>query len=172
MLKINPLGKVPALEIEDGSILVDSRIIIDFLEGLAEDETKLIPVDFVERREVLQIEAIALGLVETSVELRIELYRKNPAAHDPNWISRLEQQIGSALTWLENCNPSPLLCGSKLSLPDITTVAAYTYLRNKLPDLVLEGKYPSLEKLWEHCEGLSEFRSAQYSESEALASEL
>ncbi len=172
MLEFNPLGKVPALETDEGSILVDSRIIIDYLEGLAEDERKLIPINLKERQAVLQIEAIALGLAETSVELRIELYRKNPTAHDPNWISRLERQICSALTWLENSNPSPWLCGSGLSLPDVTTAVAYTYLKQKLPDFVPPNKYPCLDKLWEQCEALSEFCSAQYSESEAQASEL
>ena len=171
MLEINPLGKVPALETDDGNVLVDSRFIIDYLEGLAEDERKLIPINSKERQAVLQIEAIALGLAETSVELRIELYRKNPSAHDSNWISRLEQQIRSALTWLENSNPSPWLYGSGLSLPDITTVVAYTYLKQKLPDFVLPNKYPCLYNLWEQCEALNEFCSAQYSESEAQASE-
>jgi glutathione S-transferase len=172
MLEINPLGKVPALKTSDGKILVDSRFIIDYLEGLAEDERKLIPINSRERQAVLQIEAIALGLAETSVELRIELYRKNPTAHDPDWILRLERQIRSALTWLENSNPSPWLYGSGLSLPDITTVVAYTYLKQKLPDFVPPNKYPCLDNLWEQCEALNDFCSAQYSESEAQASEL
>ena len=171
MLEINPLGKVPALETNNGDLLVDSRFIIDYLDELAEDERKLIPVNSKERQAVLQIEAIALGLAETSVGLRIELYRKNPTAHDPDWISRLEQQIRSALTWLENSNPSPWLYGSRLTLPDITTVIAYTYLKQKLPDFVPPNKYPCLDKLCHQCEALNEFYSAQYSDSEAQASE-
>ena len=171
MLKINPLGKVPALETDDGKTIVDSRIILDYLEGLVEIESRLIPDTPEERQAVLQIEAIALGLAETSVELRIELYRKNPSAHDPIWISRLEQQIGSALNWLEDADPSPWLVGTKLSMPDITTVVSYTYLKHKLPELVPPNAYPRLEKLWGHCEVLDEFVAAPYSEAEAQASE-
>ena len=52
---------------------------------------------------MLRTEAIALGLAEKSVELRIELYRKNPAVQDPKWISRLERQVDSALVWLNEC---------------------------------------------------------------------
>jgi glutathione S-transferase len=75
MLEMNPLGKVPALEIGKGEILTDSRIILDYLEGLVGDDRHLVPTEKVQRRAVLRIEAIALGLAETSVELRIELYR-------------------------------------------------------------------------------------------------
>ena len=62
MLDINPLGKVPALETDDGKTIVDSRIIIDYLEGLAENERRLIPVIAQDRQTVLQI----LVLIQTS----------------------------------------------------------------------------------------------------------
>ncbi len=155
MLDMNPLGKVPALEIDRGEILIDSRIILDYLEGLAGDDRRLIPTEKTQRRAILQTEAIALGLAETSVELRIELYRKKPAAQDPNWISRLERQVGSALTWLENSKPSPWFHDTGLSLPDITTVVAYTYLKHKLPEIVPQQRYAHLEQLWERCEVLT-----------------
>jgi len=171
MLEVNPLGKVPALEIDGGEILIDSRIIIDYLEGLAADDRRLIPTEKTERRTVLQTEAIALGLAETSVELRIELFRKKPTAQDPDWISRLERQVGGALAWLENSKPSPWFHDTGLSLPDITTVVAYTYLRHKLPEIVPPQRYVHLEQLWERCEELNQFSSAAYSETEAQASE-
>ncbi|MCP4982493.1 MAG: glutathione S-transferase family protein [Gammaproteobacteria bacterium] len=171
MLEMNPLGKVPALVIHEGEILTDSRIILDYLEGLVGDHRHLVPTEKIERRAVLRIEAIALGLAETSVELRIELYRKNPAAHDPDWISRLQRQLGSALAWLENSRPSPWFHDTGFSLPDITTVVAYTYLKHKLPEIVPAQKYTHLEQLWERCEALDAFSSAPYSKTEAQASE-
>lgn len=171
MLETNPLGKVPALEIGTGETLIDSRIILDYLESVADVDKRLLPQAEPQRRGVLHTEAVALGLAEKSVELRIELYRKNPAARDSKWISRLERQVDSALTWLDNCRPSPWFHDSSLTLPDVTTVIAYTYLRRKLPQFVLPQKYESLERQCEHCEALGEFVAASYSESEARASE-
>ena len=43
MLKTNPLGKVPALEIDEGEILIDSRIILDYLESIADEDKRLLP---------------------------------------------------------------------------------------------------------------------------------
>jgi len=171
MLKMNPLGKVPALQIGTGETLIDSRIILDYLEGVADDDKRLVPQAEPRRRSVLRTEAVALGLAEKAVELRIELYRKNPTARDPAWVSRLERQVGSALVWLDNCRPSPWFHDGNMTLPDITTVVAYTYLRRKLPKLVLPKRFVILERQCEFCEGLSEFVAASYSETEAQASE-
>lgn len=171
MLETNPLGKVPALEIEGGETLIDSRIILDYLEGIAGDDKHLVPKEQPQRRTVLRTEAVALGLAEKAVELRIELYRKNPAARDPKWISRLERQVDSALAWLDKSRPSPWFHDVGLSLPDVTTVVAYTYLSHKLPERVLPQKYVYLESQCGYCEALSEFVAAPYSETEAQASE-
>jgi glutathione S-transferase len=170
MLKTNPLGKVPALEIEGGEILIDSSIILDYLEGIAGDEKRLVPIEEPLRRTILHTEAVALGLAEKAVELRIELYRKNPAARDTEWVLRLERQVESALAWLDNSRPSPWFHDVGMSLPDITTVVAYTYLRNKLPERIWLEKYEYLEKQHRYCETISEFVAAAYSESEAQAS--
>jgi glutathione S-transferase len=59
MLEMNPLGKVPALEIDKGEILTDSRIILDYLEGLVGDDRHLVPTEKIQRRAVLRIGAIA-----------------------------------------------------------------------------------------------------------------
>lgn len=171
VLLSSPLGKVPALELDTGGTLIDSRMILDFLEGTAPDERRLVPRAEPERRTVLLTEAVALGLAEKSVELRIELYRKSPAARDPAWVSRLERQVNSALTWLDKRGPSPWFHANGLTLPDVTTVVAYTYLRRKLSRMVPPRRYASLERQCNHCETLDEFASAAYSEAEAQASE-
>ena len=171
ILKTNPLGKVPALTLDEGDTLVDSRIILDYLESLVAGDRRLLPAKEPARRTVLGTEAVALGLAEKSVELRIELFRKNPATQDPGWISRLENQVTSALDWLENREGAPFFHGDSLTLPDITTAAAFTYLGHKLPDMVPRGKFPALEARNAHCESLGAFRAAPYSESEARASE-
>lgn len=170
MLETNPLGKVPALTIEGGETLIDSRIILDYLEGIADEHRRLVPMEGPHRRTILRTEAIAVGLAEKAVELRIELYRKNPAARDPEWISRLEHQVDSALAWLDRAGPSPWFHGSDLSLPDVTTVVAYSYLSHKLPERVPSGKYANLERQCSYCEALAEFVAAPYSHAEAQAS--
>ncbi|MDH3469400.1 MAG: glutathione S-transferase family protein, partial [Gammaproteobacteria bacterium] len=53
MLAINPLGRVPVLELENGERLFDSRMILDYLDGLVDTERKLMPCKLPDRLRVL-----------------------------------------------------------------------------------------------------------------------
>lgn len=64
---INPLGKVTALQLDDGDTLIDSSMIINHLDELAGPEQSLTPVAGPERRRVLQLTAVALGVGEKSI---------------------------------------------------------------------------------------------------------
>ena len=77
MLAVNPLGKVPALQLADGEMIFDSRAIIEYLEGIAEPDRRLSPApcDGTLRREMLQIEAVGIGLAEKTYERGIEFSR-------------------------------------------------------------------------------------------------
>ena len=119
MLSVNPLGKVPSLILDDGETLFESRAIIDYLEGIAAPDRRLAPADEPDRRRVLRIEAMGIGLAEKVYERGIEYARRSPGTSDPKWRARLERQIGSAVSWLEAQAPSPWFCGSAFSRADL-----------------------------------------------------
>ncbi|MDH3377931.1 MAG: glutathione S-transferase N-terminal domain-containing protein [Gammaproteobacteria bacterium] len=64
MLEINPLGKIPALILDNGELLVDSQFILTYLDGIADAEHALIPTAGAARRQVLNLNAVAVGLAE------------------------------------------------------------------------------------------------------------
>ena len=167
ILEINPLGKVPILQLENGEILFDSQIILDYLERNLPKEKRLMPSNDVDWLYVSRIEVIALGVAQKAYERAIELVRRNPEKKDPNWIERLEQQIISACSWLEALSPSPWLYGSKLTRADITCAVAFTYLKAKQERAIRSESFPKLEKHNMHCEALPEFRHSAYSATEA-----
>lgn len=111
MLVLNPLGKVPSLVLDDGETLFESRAIIDYLESIAPEAKRLAPLEEPDRRRVLKVEAIGIGLAEKIYERGIERSRRSPGTSDPKWCERLERQILSATGWLEgaarHCPPSP-----------------------------------------------------------------
>jgi glutathione S-transferase len=84
MLAVNPLGKVPVLQLEDGELLYDSRAILDYLVGLVPVEKRLVPAGEPHRRRILRIEAVALGLAEKLTNAASNL----PAAIRPSGIPR------------------------------------------------------------------------------------
>ena len=170
MLAINPLGRVPVLELDDGERLFDSRMILDYLDGLVGVERSLVPCKLPDRIRVLSVEAVALGLAEKSYERGIEFARRDPEKVDIRWAERLKRQILSALSWLEALQPSPRFCGNKLTRADITCAVAFTFLREKQQITLVPGVYPMLEAHCTCCEGLPAFKASPYSATEAASS--
>lgn len=167
MLRINPLGKVPVLELDGGERLFDSRVILDHLDELAAPQLRLVPAAGSDRREVLRIDAVALGLAEKVAERAIEFVRRAPGKTDVGWGDRLKRQILSAMSWLEAQAPSPFFRGNRLSMADITGAVAFTYLKEKQGGLVERGAHSFLEAHCERCEALAAFSASPYSAREA-----
>jgi glutathione S-transferase len=165
---VNPLGKAPALVLEDGRVLPDSRAIVEWLERAAPPERRLISSDPDAAFEVLQVEAVGLGLAEKVHERGVEVARKAPAARDPAWIARLEAQIASALGWLEARAPEGFWAGGRLSRADLAVALAATWAHEKLPQLY-DGRFARVEAHRRFCEALPVFRAAPYSKDEAAA---
>ena len=170
MLKLNPLGKVPVVQLDDGELLFDSRSILDYLDGLVASDRRLVPAEEPHRHRVFRIEAVALGLTEKLYERIFEFARRDPAKRDPTVVQRVEQQIASALSWLEGLRPSPWLYGDRLTSADLTTAIALTYMQEKAPILLPPRSYGALVAHCARCESLSAFTSAAYSADEARRS--
>src|ERR1041385_3893259 len=77
MLRLNPLGKVPVLQLDDGELLFDSRAILDYVDGLVAPDRRLLPPDEPHRLRVSRIEAVALGLAEKLYERVFEYARRD-----------------------------------------------------------------------------------------------
>src|SRR3979490_2195932 len=73
--RLNPLGKVPVLELDDGRTLFDSRVIVGFLDN-ASPISRLVPAENRERVEARRWEALADGVLDAGVLARIENQRE------------------------------------------------------------------------------------------------
>jgi len=170
MLAINPLGKVPCLELDDGEVLFESRAIIDYLEGVAPDDKRLAPLEEPARMRVLKVEAVGIGLAEKIYERGIERSRRAPGTSDPDWCERLERQILSATDWLEARAPSPWFCGSAFTRADLAVAVAMQYLARVLPNLDDASRLSGLHEHRARCEALAVFAAVKDSTEEAVAS--
>lgn len=170
MLTINPLGKVPSMILDDGEVLFESRAIIDYLDGAAPPALRLAPLDEPDRRRVLRVEAMGIGLAEKIYERGIENSRRSPGTSAPEWRARLERQILSVTDWLEALKPSSWLHGPTFSRADLAVAVAMQYLARVLPELDDPARHPCLRAHRERCEALDAFAAVQDSRDEALAS--
>jgi len=100
----NPLGKVPALIAEDGAAIFDSRVIVEYLAGLA-GEGRLIPVDLAARISALTLQALADGIADAAVLQVYEGRMREPAERSARWVEYQAGKVARALTALESKPP-------------------------------------------------------------------
>ncbi len=168
-LTINPLGKVPTLILTDGTPVFDSRSIVEYLESNADADVRLTVPDKAGYVDMLQMEAVGIGLAEKTYERGIEFARRTPGTQDMAWVERLERQIGSSLAWLESRCRSGFLVSDRLSRADLAVATAATFVSEKQPQLYDRDQVRELERHRLFCESLPPFRAAAYSKSEATA---
>ena len=169
LLAINPLGKVPALELDDGAVLVDSTLILDYLDRVAGDEKTLLANDLESRAKLLPHIGIAVGLAEKAVEYRGETVRRSPEKHDMARVERVMAQIAAALAWLEAHTPEEgFLGGGELTHADIASACAVAFIANKNAEHLaaqVKETETGFSKLLAHtarCESLDAFRAAPF----------
>ena len=100
----NPLGKIPALILEDGSVLFDSRVIAEYLDNRAGGGI-LFPRNSA-RWPVLTLAALADGIMDASLLLRYERTTRPEAMWSAPWIVTQQSKIDRALTSLETAPPA------------------------------------------------------------------
>jgi glutathione S-transferase len=101
----NPLGKIPALVLEDGMVLFDSRVILDYLDHRAGGGV-IIPKEAAARFAALRLQALADGMTDAQILLVYEGRFRPPEHHVKKWTDYQADKIMRALTALEADPPS------------------------------------------------------------------
>lgn len=156
--KANPVGRVPALILDDGETLFDSGAILDYLDGLVGAERALVPSQEPERRNILRIVACAIGSLEKVVAA---LYARTmyPAekVHHP-WIEHNKDQAESGLQWLDRLPEDRWFTRNKISQAEVTTAVMLDFTRLVWPELLPDGRYPQLDCISSKCRSIAAIR--------------
>ena len=154
---LNPVGRVPALTLEDGETLIETFAIFDWLEETAPEGLKMLPPSGAPRRKMLQELAHANGVAEKGVALVYEKNRRPEQHHFPDWIARLEGQIRGALAALEAHAPAEgWLGGDRPMVSDVAFAIAFDFITATNPHL-LEQDLPKLKALADRARALPAF---------------
>lgn len=120
----NPLGKIPCLELDDGTALFDSPVICEYLDGL-HDGPRLLPLSGPDRFRVLRLEALGDGMLDAAVGVRYETFLRPEHLRWPDWIAAQLLKVTRALDRLEQEAPS--LAG-RIDLGTLTIACVLGYL--------------------------------------------
>ncbi|NJM92581.1 MAG: glutathione S-transferase [Rhodospirillaceae bacterium] len=102
----NPLQKVPALELDDGSSLYDSRVICEYLDSAAGG--KFFPASGPARWTALKRQALADGMADAAV-LRMMESKKPENLRSADWDKRQKLKVTQGLAALEADHLGPQL---------------------------------------------------------------
>lgn len=124
--RLNPLGKVPVLVRDDGEVLFDSPMIIEYLGSLG--DTALLPSAGEERWRVQRWHALAQGMADATVARLMET-RRAPERQDPSTIARQEGKIAAAMTFAQgHLGGGQFLWGDAFSVADIAVAVSLEYI--------------------------------------------
>ncbi len=99
----NPLGKIPALVLDDGSTLYDSRVICEYLNSLAggKGSATLFP-EGEDRWKALRLSACGDGICDAAVTVRYETFVRPEQYRWGDWIEGQKNKFRRAVAVLEN----------------------------------------------------------------------
>ncbi len=150
ILKSNPLGKVPCLVLEGGEAVFDSRVIVEYLDTRS-PVSRLIPEASRERTEVRTWEALADGLLDAAILIRLEQTwaGRTEAQRSSAWVDRQMGKIHASLAAMDlGLGDQPWCClGNHLSLADIAVGCALGYLDFRFAALDWRTPHPRLKRL-------------------------
>lgn len=158
---VNPVGRVPALQLPSGEVLIDSAAILDHLDEIVGATASLTPKSGTARRSALRQLAIATGAIDRAMAANAE--RRRPAfQQDEARLDRLLRQARQGFYALErDLGDKDFFDGERIGQPDVTSAVGFAFLNHIFPGSLPCDAYPHLSRLSSACEETWQFQKAK-----------
>jgi glutathione S-transferase len=156
----NPLTRVPTLVLDDGEVLIDSTVILDYLDSLVPAEKRMFPAAEPARRRALKVATLGVHTAEKAVSLFYEKVLHRQASDV--WTNRCRTQISGALAALEPDRAgrkTGYWFGDSIGHADIAVAAALRFIGDAHPGIVDLANFPALAAHAARCEALPVFQT-------------
>ena len=156
--QINPVVKAPTLILDDGVVLMDSTLILDYLE--AASGNSLLPSDLKQRAHALRLIGLSLAACEKAVQLYYERNLRPADIQYQPWVERVEGQLAAAFTALEQeLEKTGLPTDGTLTQAGISLAVAWSFTDLVVPDQIDTRRYPHIAQYTAYAETLEAFVS-------------
>lgn len=156
--QFNPLSKVPCLLMDDGGAMFDSRVIAEYIDTLS-PVGKLIPATGRERAAVKTWEALADGIIDAGILVRLEKTFRSEGEQSAKWLDRQMQKVHKGLETMSNSLGNSKWChANQFSLADISLGCALGWLELRFPELNWKTQYPNLATHFEELSNRASFK--------------
>lgn len=155
--QINPLVKAPTLVLDDGSLLTESGLIIDWAQAKS-DLPALMPTNGAHHQRALRLTGIALAASEKSVQIVYE-DKRSPDKRDEGWIARVQAQLRAAYDLLERelHGVDGWLFGNSPTQADVSIAVAWGFTQLVAADVIDAKAYPRLASFSQRAEQHPDF---------------
>lgn len=158
--RINPVVKAPTLVLDDGEVLMDSNLIIDYLEALTGPDNSLMPADLNQRLRSLRLIGLAMAANEKSVQIYYERNLRPVEKQHAPWLERVHGQLLAAYSELEReLVKQPLKMDGSIAQDGITLAVAWSFTQLVIADQVDVAQYPRIRAFTAYAEQLEAFIS-------------
>ena len=160
---INPVVKAPSLVCDDGEVLMDSGLILEYAERLAAPRASLVPRDARAAQHELRLIGLALAGCEKAVQIVYETHLRPVEKQHAPWLGRVRGQLGAALATLEaELVRSPLAASREaITQAGVTVAVVWEFTQSMTPGDVAAGAHPAIAAHAAAAEALPEFRALQ-----------
>jgi len=166
--KINPLLKAPTLVADDGTVVTDSSVILDYLGCAFPSVAALSPAAPALRLRAARATGLALTTMEKAVQLHYERALRPPEKQYEPWRARVAGQLDAALSALDREAPTVgWIAAETLGLSDIAVACAFGFVGGMISDLVETGRFGRLAAFAARAEALPAFRQAPHADGVA-----
>lgn len=124
----NPIGKIPALRLEDGSVLHDSRVICEYLDS-QHVGNPLIPHEGSARWRRLTLASQADAIMDAAVSSRYESFLRPEDKRWDGWLQAQSQKIRRGLVDLEQHHLAEIASGFDIAAIGVACALGYLDLR-------------------------------------------
>jgi glutathione S-transferase len=158
---INPVVKAPSFVCDDGTVLMDSTLILDYLESIAPAKRRLMPAGVEARKEALRLIGLAMAGCEKGVSLLYERDKRPAEKQHQPWLDRVTEQANAAFAELERAaaKADPWLQGKALNAADVAVACAWRFAQYYDAAEIPAARYPALAAYSARAEALPAFAS-------------
>ena len=159
--QVNPLGKVPCLIMEDGTAMIDSRVMVEYLDTLT-PVCKLLPQNGRERADIKCWEALADGILDAAVLVRLERTLRAPEQQSAQWVARQMSKVTAGLATLaQKLDESPYCAGTHYTLADVAVGCMLGWLQFRFPEISWRDDHANLARLYDKLSERQSFKDTQ-----------
>lgn len=161
--KTNPVVKAPTLVLDSGIVLMDSSLILNYVEDSVNESLKLMPQTSAKREQAYSILGFALAACEKAIQYVYEYHVRPEEKRYQAWVDRITQQLISAChEWNKALDIYLRHDDRRIDQVMVTTAVVWTCIHKKIPGVVDINAYPHIQALTQKLEQLPAFQQYPY----------